>query len=206
MQEDELETVQEAKSEKIDYSISGKLLSQAHTLNSRMFSRMFSANPYIKITSEQSKILWYLWEKDCMTTTDLSIATGLAKNTLSVALDNLEKAGFVEKRDCTQDKRKKYYSATPLGTSQRELSHRISESIGEVFYTGFNAAERKQFESYLARIVTNLQNVDFAQLPTVHNDPSHDSHTDKKLTTSSSKEDKTSRVLARVLGRDAKND
>ncbi len=170
MQEDELETVQEAKSEKIDYSISGKLLSQAHTLNSRMFSRMFSAN------------------------------------TLSVALDNLEKAGFVEKRDCTQDKRKKYYSATPLGTSQRELSHRISESIGEVFYTGFNAAERKQFESYLARIVTNLQNVDFAQLPTVHNDPSHDSHTDKKLTTSSSKEDKTSRVLARVLGRDAKND
>ncbi|WP_165496193.1 MarR family winged helix-turn-helix transcriptional regulator [Alloscardovia theropitheci] len=144
----------------IDYSRPTLDMANIRSLNSRVYARKFEERGESLFTSEQSKVMWFLWHNDCMTTTDLSIATGLAKNTLSVMLERLERNGLVETEDCSQDKRKKFYKVTELGASQRKLGEEISAAVGEIFYQGFTDSERDQFERYLKRIVENLRKAD----------------------------------------------
>lgn len=139
-----------------NYAHAGSLLAKARALNGQLFTRLFARQDGVRITSEQSKVIWQLARHDEMTTTDLSLATGNAKNTLSVMLKKLEVAGFIQQRTCPNDGRKKYYILTEAGREQSRLADTVSEQLGEIFYRGLSEDEQKTFESMLERIVQNL--------------------------------------------------
>ena len=128
-------------------------------LNGRIFQKLLSQDPEALYRSEQGKILTVLWnsETGCATATDIALATGLANNTLTTMIKNLEEQNLVIINPCGIDKRKKYVKLTERGWSQKEVGHRISQKLDAIFYKGFSEEEIRQFESYQERILDNLK-------------------------------------------------
>ena len=128
-------------------------------LNGRLFQKLLRQDPDSLYRSEQGKILAVLWnsETGCATATDIALATGLANNTLTTMIKNLEEQNLVIISPCGIDKRKKYVKLTEQGWSQKEVGFRISQKLDAIFYKGFTEEEIRQFESYQERILDNLK-------------------------------------------------
>ena len=128
-------------------------------LNGRLFQKLLSQDSEALYRSEQGKILTVLWKSEtgCATATDIALATGLANNTLTSMIKNLEEQKLITISPCGVDKRKKYVVLTELGSSQKEVGHRISQKLDAIFYKGFTEEEIRQFESYQERILENLK-------------------------------------------------
>lgn len=128
-------------------------------LNGRLFQKLLRQDPDSLYRSEQGKILSVLWnsETGCATATDIALATGLANNTLTTMIKNLEEQKLITISPCGVDKRKKYVVLTELGSSQKEVGHRISQKLDAIFYKGFTEEEIRQFEAFQDRILANLK-------------------------------------------------
>lgn len=128
-------------------------------LNGRIFQKLLRQDPDSLYRSEQGKILAVLWNSKtgCATATDIALATGLANNTLTTMIKNLEEQNLVIISPCGIDKRKKYVKLTEQGWSQKEVGFRISQKLDAIFYKGFTEEEIRQFESYQERILDNLK-------------------------------------------------
>ena len=128
-------------------------------LNGRIFQKLLSLDPEALYRSEQGKILAVLWNSDegCATATDIALATGLANNTLTTMIKNLEEKNLVTVSPCGLDKRKKYLVLTDLGWSQQEVSDRVSQELDAIYYKGFSDKEIEQFEDFQERILANLK-------------------------------------------------
>ena len=128
-------------------------------LNGRIFQKLLSQDPEALYRSEQGKILAVLWNSDegCATATDIALATGLANNTLTTMIKNLEEKNLVTVSPCGLDKRKKYLVLTDLGWSQQEVSDRVSQELDAIYYKGFSDKEIEQFEDFQERILANLK-------------------------------------------------
>ena len=128
-------------------------------LNGRIFQKLLNRDPEALYRSEQGKILAVLWnsETGCATATDIALATGLANNTLTTMIKNLEEKNLVTVSPCGLDKRKKYLVLTDLGWSQQEVSDRVSQKLDAIYYKGFSDKEIEQFEDFQERILANLK-------------------------------------------------
>ena len=128
-------------------------------LNGRIFQKLLRQDPDSLYRSEQGKILAVLWnsETGCATATDIALATGLANNTLTTMIKNLEEQNLVIISPCGIDKRKKYVKLTEQGWSQKEVGNRVSKKLDAIFYKGFSEEEIRQFENYQERILENLK-------------------------------------------------
>ena len=128
-------------------------------LNGRIFQKLLSRDPEALYQSEQGKILAVLWnsETGCATATDIALATGLTNNTLTTMIKKLEEQKLITISPCEVDKRKKHVVLTELGSSQKEVGHRISQKLDAVFYKGFSEEEIRQFEAFQERILANLK-------------------------------------------------
>ena len=91
------------------------------------------------------------------TVKDIAAKTGLAINTLTNMLDKMEASDLIFRIQCDKDKRKKYIFLTPKGKALEDKSQVATEKMNEIFYTGFNSCEIEIFESYLRRIIANLE-------------------------------------------------
>ena len=128
-------------------------------LNGRLFQKLLSQDSEALYRSEQGKILTVLWKSEtgCATATDIALATGLTNNTLTSMIKKLEEQNLVIISPCGIDKRMKYVVLTELGSSQKEVGHRVSQKLDAIFYKGFTEEEIRQFESYQERILANLK-------------------------------------------------
>ena len=128
-------------------------------LNGRIFQKLLNQDPEALYRSEQGKILTVLWKSEtgCATATDIALATGLTNNTLTSMIKKLEEQNLVIISPCGVDKRKKYVVLTELGSSQKEVGHRISQKLDAIFYKGFTEEEIRQFEAFQERILVNLK-------------------------------------------------
>ena len=128
-------------------------------LNGRLFQKLLSQDSEALYRSEQGKILTVLWKSEtgCATATDIALATGLTNNTLTSMIKKLEEQNLVIISPCGIDKRKKYVVLTELGSSQKEVGHRVSKKLDAIFYKGFSEEEIRQFENYQERILANLK-------------------------------------------------
>ena len=128
-------------------------------LNGRIFQKLLSQDPEALYRSEQGKILTVLWKSEtgCATATDIALATGLTNNTLTSMIKKLEEQNLVIISPCGIDKRMKYVVLTELGSSQKEVGHRVSQKLDAIFYKGFTEEEIRQFEAFQERILVNLK-------------------------------------------------
>ena len=135
----------------------GYLIGRIKYLSGRRLNKLFSESGLSEFNGEQGKILYQLWNKDGISSKDISVKTGLAINTLTNMLDKMEASDLIFRIQCDKDKRKKYIFLTPKGKALEDKSQVATEKMNEIFYSGFNSCEIEIFESYLRRIIANLE-------------------------------------------------
>ena len=133
----------------------GFYITQIKQLQDRIFERLLMENG-IEISGGQGRILFILWKNDHLTISEISRATSLAKNTVSIVVDGMVNKNILERHTNPENRRQTIVSLTDYDRSLQEKYEAVSQKMNSLFYQGFSAKEQKEFEAYLARILDTL--------------------------------------------------
>ncbi len=133
----------------------GFLITQIHHLGRRVFTNIMRKHD-IEIGPGQGRILFALLQRDGIPMKELSKRTLLRKSTMSELLDNLENAGYVERQQSTEDRRRILIQLTEKTRRFQNTYIKLSAEMTEIFYKGFTPEDIDTLESYLRRILDNL--------------------------------------------------
>lgn len=134
----------------------GFLISKIHRLAGRMLAKKLKKYRLAEINPAQGRILFVLWRSDGISIQDLAKQTSLGKSTLTSMLDRLEAAGFLTRGPSAGDRRKILIHLTKKYENLQDIYVQVSNEMTEIFYDGFSSKEIDAFESYLRRILNNL--------------------------------------------------
>lgn len=136
--------------------LGGFLITKLKQLHSRSLAQCISEQGIDAFSGEQGKILFVLWQKDKVTQKELASETGLAKNTITVMLEKMEKNNLIKRITDENDKRKSLVILTDHAKSLKKCSDKISDEMTKKMYEGFSEEEIDKFEEYyieLSRIL-----------------------------------------------------
>ena len=137
--------------------LGGFLITKLKQLQSRALAQCISEQGIDAFSGEQGKILFVLWQKDKITQKELACETGLAKNTITVMLEKMEKNNLIKRITDENDKRKSLVILTDYANSFKKSFDDISDEMLQKFYKNFSEEEIDNFEEYLHRIIRNLE-------------------------------------------------
>lgn len=137
--------------------LGGFLITKIKQLHSRALAQCISDKGIDAFSGEQGKILFVLWQKDKITQKELACETGLAKNTITVMLEKMEKNNLIKRITDEKDKRKSLVILTEHAKSLKKCSDEISDEMLKKVYKGFSEEEIDKYEEYLHRIIRNLE-------------------------------------------------
>ena len=135
----------------------GFLISRIKQVGGPLFDRMLAEADIDAFNGAQGRILYVLWQGDGLTISQLSAQTSLANTTLTSMLDRMEQSGLIQREPSPSDRRALLIHLTDKARTLREDYDRISQRMNDLYYLGFTEAEIRQFESYLQRVLDNLQ-------------------------------------------------
>ena len=137
--------------------LGGFLITKIKQLHSRALAQCISDKGIDAFSGEQGKILFVLWQKDKINQKELATETGLAKNTITVMLEKMEKNNLIRKITDENDKRKSLVILTEHAKSLKKSFDEISDEMLKKVYKGFSEEEIDKYEEYLHRIIKNLE-------------------------------------------------
>ena len=137
--------------------LGGFLITKIKQLHSRALAQCISDKGIDAFSGEQGKILFVLWQKDKITQKELATEIGLAKNTITVMLEKMEKNNLIRRITDENDKRKSLVILTEYAKSLKKCSDKISDEMLKKMYRGFSEEEIDKYEGYLHRIIRNLE-------------------------------------------------
>ena len=135
----------------------GFLISRIKQVGTRIFDRMLANSGIDSFNGAQGRILYVLWQNDEISISSLSVQTSLANTTLTAMLDRMENLDLIVRKPDPKDRRNRLIALTEKAKSLQDDYDRISQQMNELYYTGFTEAEIIQFESYLQRVLNNLE-------------------------------------------------
>ena len=135
----------------------GFLVSKIKQLSDRIFERLLARQGIDAFNGAQGRILYVLWQEDGMSIKTISEQCGLAITSLTTMLERMENQGLIRRVPSEQDKRKTLLYLTDQAKKLRTDSEVVSGQMRDIFYRDFTAAEIEQFETYLNRVRTNLE-------------------------------------------------
>ena len=135
----------------------GFLISRIKQVGGRLFDRMLAEADIDAFNGAQGRILYVLWQGDGLTISQLSAQTSLANTTLTSMLDRMEQSGLIVRTPSPTDRRALLIRLTDKARALRADYDRISQQMNDLYYLGFTEDEVRQLESYLQRILNNLQ-------------------------------------------------
>ena len=138
--------------------LGGFLITKIKQLHSRALAQCISDKGIDAFSGEQGKILFVLWQKDKITQKELATEIGLAKNTITVMLEKMEKNNLIRRITDENDKRKSLVILTDYAKSLKKPFDEISDDeMLKKVYKGFSEEEIDKYEEYLHRIIRNLE-------------------------------------------------
>lgn len=135
----------------------GFYISRIKQTGTRIFDRMLAASGIDAFNGAQGRILYVLWQNDGISISGLSAQTSLANTTLTSMLDRMEAAVLIVRVPDPKDRRSKLIALTDKAKFLKDDYERISQEMSDLYYIGFTEQEVIQFESYLQRVLTNLE-------------------------------------------------
>lgn len=135
----------------------GFLISRIKQTGTRIFDRMLVDSGIDAFNGAQGRILYVLWQNDSISISSLSAQTSLANTTLTSMLDRMEESGLIVRNPDPKDRRNKLILLTDKAKALQSDYERISQRMNELYYLGFSETEIMEFESYLQRVLTNLE-------------------------------------------------
>ena len=137
--------------------LGGFLITKLKQLQSRTLAQCINEQGIDAFSGEQGKILFVLWQKNKITQKELANETGLAKNTITIMLERMEKNNLIKRIADENDKRKSLVILTDYANTLKKSFDEISEEMLKKVYKGFNEEEIDKFEEYLQRTIKNLE-------------------------------------------------
>ena len=135
----------------------GFLITRIKQVGGRVFDRILSQKKIDVFNGAQGRILYVLWQDNGVPISELSRQTGLATTTLTSMLDRMETAGLVYRDRGDKDRRKIRIYLTEKAKGLEEDYNSVSEEMSRIYYKGFSDQEIEQLESYLERILINVE-------------------------------------------------
>lgn len=135
----------------------GFLVTKVKQLGDRVFQKILSEKDVDAFNGPQGRILYVLWQEDGVPIKTISEKSGLAITSLTTMLERMEKSELISRRQDEADRRKTLLFLTPKARNLKQDYDSVSEQMGEIYYDGFTKKEIVEFESYLERIMNNLE-------------------------------------------------
>lgn len=135
----------------------GFLISRIKQIGTRIFDHMLATSGIDSFNGAQGRILYVLWQNDGISISNLSSQTSLANTSLTAMLDRMENIGLIVRKPDSRDRRNRLIALTEKAKALQDDYTKISQKMNEIYYTGFTETEIVQFESYLQRILNNLE-------------------------------------------------
>ncbi len=135
----------------------GFLITKIKQVGGRIFERILSEKNVEAFNGPQGRILYVLWQQDGIPISELSKETGLALTTMTSMLDRMETAGLIRRARGDQDRRKILIYLTGNARALEKDYNDVTDEISRIYYKGFSQQEIEQFESYLRRVLANVE-------------------------------------------------
>jgi len=135
----------------------GFLVTKVKQLGDRIFQKILSEKDVDAFNGPQGRILYVLWQEDGVPIKTISEKSGLAITSLTTMLERMEKSELISRRQDEADRRKTLLFLTKKARNLKQDYDSVSEQMGEIYYDGFTKKEIIEFESYLERIMNNLE-------------------------------------------------
>ena len=135
----------------------GFLITRIKQVGGRVFDRILFQKKIDVFNGAQGRILYVLWQDNGVPISELSRQTGLATTTLTSMLDRMETAGLIYRDRGDKDRRKIRIYLTEKAKGLEEDYNSVSEEMSRIYYKGFSDQEIEQLESYLERILKNVE-------------------------------------------------
>ncbi len=105
----------------------------------------------------QPWILHLLWRQDGRTQKELAEKTQLRPATITVMLQRMERAGFIQRKVDTEDLRVSRVYLTEKGRQLQPQVEAVLKTLDQESLHGFSSREREQLRGYLQRLRDNLK-------------------------------------------------
>jgi MarR family transcriptional regulator, organic hydroperoxide resistance regulator len=111
------------------------------------------------LSDSQFQLLRILLDQAELPVGELACAAGVAGPTATRMFDGLERAGIVERRHSTQDRRVVTVRLTATGRKLVTKKHQVSLKKRQALYDSLTPAERKQVEQLLPRLADAIEDL-----------------------------------------------
>lgn len=128
-------------------------------VSGRIFERMLK-DYGIEINSAQGRIMFALWQQDCVSINELTKKTQLKKSTLTSMLDRLENMGYILRQRSKEDRRVILIERTDKDKHLESKYVELSQELTKLFYRGFSENQINRFEKDLEQILDNLTEIE----------------------------------------------
>ena len=135
----------------------GFLITQIKQIGGRVFDKILQKEGISEFNGAQGKILYVLWQHDCISIIELSRLAGLANTTLTSMLDRMEAAELLHRLPDPKDRRKSLIMLTEKSERLKESYDKVSLKMHEVYFKNFSTEEIITFEKYLRRVLNNVK-------------------------------------------------
>ena len=133
------------------------LIARIKQVGDRAFERIIMEKNIDIFNGAQGRILYILWKQDGIPIKELSKQTGLAMSSLTTMLNRMEAAGLIHRQRGEKDRREILIFLTETSRTL-ELDYKIMmHEINSVYYRDFDMWDIMIFESYLRRILENVE-------------------------------------------------
>jgi DNA-binding MarR family transcriptional regulator len=105
----------------------------------------------------QPPLLFALWEEEGLTHSDLAERLQVQPATITKMIKRMERAGFVERSQDTEDQRVSRVCLTDVGRNIRDAVEGVLRELEEQTFAGFSSEERALLNRFLLRIRDNLR-------------------------------------------------
>lgn len=132
-----------------------------HTMLFRLTQQIREAqDPFmnaIGLTHGQPRVLRYVSLHDGCKQTDIANYYNIKGSTVSKIVDDLERSGFLEKKQAENSRRCACLSLTEKGWDVFEKANAIQMHMQEQMLSGFSEEETGQFRSFIVKATKNLE-------------------------------------------------
>ena len=123
----------------------------------RSFSRLLEQGTLTQdVSGGQWRFLRQLWRQDGITQRELSERVGMREPTTVVALNGLEKAGFITRKKSTEDRRKTFIFLTPHARKLELILAPMNAEVHEIATRGMTDEEVETLQLLMRRVISNL--------------------------------------------------
>jgi len=145
--------VSSEKSEKVCHGIGSWIVSTAHAFRRALECELSQQG----VTFRQWEVMAWLNADGEQPQTDLADKMGLEAQTLAGIISRMERDGWLSRKSCCEDRRRKLIAATPKAMEIWNEMRACCDQVKERAMQGLSEQELNQLESVCSRIRTNLE-------------------------------------------------